>query len=721
MQKRNVRNCFGNRLWRDSTADDLEVNLVALLREASQGHLVLNRLPNRLFNGSCRHWKSPLAIPDSPQRAECVGDDDYFLRNQEPKCFSKRSSLQNRHGSCIQHVSSSKRFALATPCKRIKRDLINEFPDELLLEIFRFLPGARDRAVCASVCMRWLMLQSRMHREEFIINRSPCNAPDGSVDSPSKAETVSDNAQQLDDKRVERQPQWAIGDLSRCLEGKKATDVRLAAIAVGTGARGGLGKLSIRQESMAGGVTDIGLSAIGLCCPALRSLSLWDCLNITDEGLSIIGKGCRLLQKLDLLKCPSVGDVGLQSIAKNCPQLSSLNLDECGLIGNHSLIAISEGCPALMFLSVCNCPMIGDDGLVAVVRNSKNLKTMKLEGLRIGDKSLACIGVYFKALSCLRLHNLDLITEEGFMFLGNASGMQSLKRFSVSSCNGFSDTALVTLGNICSALKNISLAKIERISDQGLTVFVQTAASLEVLQLESCNFITGMGLTAAFSSCAGKLREVKVRRCDGIQDAQALSPAISKDSTVKSISLSDCRRVGNMYLTGMGNLCHQTTDLELTGLTNLSDEGLLAFLYSGNNELASVNLSGCVKLTDMTVCVIAERCGSSLRSFVLDGCNLVTDVGLKAIARHCFVLEDLDVSQCCISDDGLMALLVERGQTLSSLNLSGCGCITDQILPLIEERCDGLVGLNLKNCQGLTRRVIDRFESRLWKCDVFCS
>ena len=52
--------------------------------------------------------------------------------------FFKRSSLQNRHGSCIQHVSSSKRFALAAPYKRIKRDLINEFPDELLLEIFVF-------------------------------------------------------------------------------------------------------------------------------------------------------------------------------------------------------------------------------------------------------------------------------------------------------------------------------------------------------------------------------------------------------------------------------------------------------------------------------------------------------------------------------------------------------------------------------------------------------
>ncbi|KAL2545200.1 EIN3-binding F-box protein 1-like [Forsythia ovata] len=40
----------------------------------------------------------------------------------------------------------------------------------------------------------------------------------------------------------------ADGYLSRCLEEKKATDVRLAAIAVGTRNCGGLGKLSILKK-----------------------------------------------------------------------------------------------------------------------------------------------------------------------------------------------------------------------------------------------------------------------------------------------------------------------------------------------------------------------------------------------------------------------------------------------------------------------------------------
>lgn len=691
----------------------------------------------KAFYGS--RGQLPRAAEDSPQSAECIGDDDYFLRENLSSSGPKRSSGHHIRSARVLHVDplrfSRKRFACTDP----ETDLINKLPDELLLQIFRFLPRARDRAVCASVSMRWLMLQSHMEREEFF------KGTEDSVASLQNAETVAAQGSEgvcdevhsqevapetgakgpSDAKRVERQPQWAIGDLSRCLGGKKATDVRLAAIAVGTAARGGLGKLSIRGGAGVGlekGVTDTGLSAIGFCCSALRNLSLWNCLHITDEGLSIIGKGCRLLQKLDLLKCPAVGDLGVQSIAKNCPLLSSVSLEECALVGDRALSAIGEGCPELTTLTICNCPLVGDDGLVAVVVNSKKLKRMKLEGLRIGDKSLAFIGLYCKALVCLSAHHLDLVTEEGFILFCTGSGVQSLKRLSISSCISFTDNVFAILGNFCNGLKHLSLVKCERVSDQGLTAFVQVCTSLEVLQLERCNLITGQGLTTVFSSKTGKLREVQVRRCDGIQDEGILPPPyFSEDSTLKSVCVAHCRGVGNICLALVGSLCHHVTDLDLTGLTALTDEGLVGFLESGNCELTSVNFSGCVKLTDQAVCALAEQCGMSLRNLVLDGCKLVSDTGLKAIAKHCAVLEDLDVSQCSVCDGGVMALVDERGQTLSSLNLSGCGGITDKILPLIEKKCKGLVGLNLKHCEGLTRKVVDTLESRLWKCDVFCS
>lgn len=659
------------------------------------------------FNGAGDPWVFPSPIQ---------GEADHHLHQERSSKLSftfpadqyfYASNVVPSHASCCKEVSNQRHH---------HTDLINSLPDELLCHIFCFLPRARERSACASVSKRWLLLQSRLRQDEFMCSHAE-DGLDEACDEVKSLEAISEGGGKADDddKRIKKQSQWAKGDLSRCLEGRKATDVRVAAMAVGTGARGGLGKLSIRQ----GSATDVGLSAVGFCCAALRNLCLWDCPNFKDEGLSTIGKGCRLLEKVDLFKCPLVGDLGLQSIAKNCPLLSFLSLDECGLVSNKSLVAVGEGCSNLLSLNIRNCPLIGDDGLVSAVCNLKKLKRMKLEGLRVGDKSLACIGLYAKALVRLSLQNLDVVSEEGFILFSKAAGMQSLKLFSVTSCKNFTDSPLAILGKMLHGLKHISLVKCDRISDMGISLFMQTSVSLEVLHLERCNLITGMGLIPIFSSNVKKIREVQVKNCDGIQDVGVFSPKhFSSHSTVKSVSLAHCPGVGNMLLALMGCLCPQITDLDLSGLTGITDEGLLAFLFSGSRQLASLNLSGCTKLTDRVVFAVAEQCGDSLKNFVLDGCKRVTDKGLKAVAKHCAFLEDLDVSQCSVTDEGVIALLFETGLTLSSLNLSGCSAITDKVLPFIEESCHGLTDLNLKHCQGLSRKVIDDFESRLWKCAV---
>lgn len=643
---------------------------------------------------------------DSPQRAEWIDDEIYAHKEGV-------SSL------CYNYFSAQHDYTRPKGCEEFVyalNGLINSIPDELLCHIFHFLPAPRDRSVCASVSKRWLLLQSRMHRDEFMCPHTEESLDEAGDEVQSQESTSKDGRKALDnDKRVERQSQWAIGDLSRCLEGRKASDTRLAAVAVGTGARGGLGKLSIRKSF----ATDIGLSAIGSCCAALKALCLWDCPYIKDEGLSLIGKGCGLLEKVDLFRCPSVGDSGLQSIAKNCSLLSFLSLDECGSITDKSLVAVGQGCLNLLTLNIRSCPLIGDDGLVSAVCNLKRLKRIKLDGLKVGDKSLACIGLYAKTLVRLSLANLDLVTEEGFTLLSLAQGMHSIQRFSITHCMNFTDSTFAMMGKMWHGLKHISLVKCDRVSDMGLAHFMQNAASLEVLQLEMCNSITGRGLIAVFSSQFGKLREVQVKNCDGIQEVGVFSPShFSNVSAVKSISLTHCSGADNMLLALIGCLCPHATMVDFSDLTGISDEGILAFLYSGRRQLASVNLSGCMELSDRVVCAIAEQYGLSLKSLSLDGCKRVTDKGLKHIAKHCVVLEDLDISQCSITDGGVLPLLLEMGVTLNSLNLSGCSGITNKILPLILDCCHGLSDLNLKHCQGLSQRFIDNVESRLWKCTV---
>ena len=215
-----------------------------------------------------------------------------------------------------------------------------------------------------------------------------------------------------DGEREDEHLDLAVGDLSRTLAGKKASDVRLAAIAVGTSARGGLGRLCIRGSSAVGltvGVTDVGISAIGMSCSSLRVLSLWDCPNVTNEGLYAIGKGCPLLEKLNLFKCPLLGDLGMKAIANNCPFVSILSFDECENISNVALIAFGDSCQRIVSLCIRNCPMIDDDGIMVASSKLIKLRMLKLEGLKVTKRTLTSIGMNSRVLTLLSLHSLNFI------------------------------------------------------------------------------------------------------------------------------------------------------------------------------------------------------------------------------------------------------------------------------------------------------------------------
>ncbi|CAI0444354.1 unnamed protein product, partial [Linum tenue] len=103
-----------------------------------------------------------------------------------------------------------------------KQTSIEVLPDECLFEVFIRLEG-KERSSCACVSKRWLSLLSSIRREELIHVKV-------------SEKVISESVEETEGE----------GYLSRILEGKKATDVRIASVAVGTATRGRLGKLSIR-------------------------------------------------------------------------------------------------------------------------------------------------------------------------------------------------------------------------------------------------------------------------------------------------------------------------------------------------------------------------------------------------------------------------------------------------------------------------------------------
>ncbi|EOA20176.1 hypothetical protein CARUB_v10000473mg [Capsella rubella] len=611
------------------------------------------------------------------------GDEDFFLGG----------SMYLSPGSCPGvYFPAHKRLRIAAPSVfsgfEQKQTSIDVLPDECLFEILRRLPSGQERSACACVSKHWLNLLSSISRNE-----------------------VDESVQDVEGE----------GFLSRSLEGKKATDLRLAAIAVGTSSRGGLGKLQIRGSGFESKVTDAGLGAIAHGCPSLRVLSLWNLPAVSDMGLSEIARSCPMIEKLDLSRCPGITDSALVAIAENCVNLSDLTIDSCSGVGNEGLRAIARRCTNLRSISIRSCPRIGDQGVAFLLAQAGSYLTrVKLQMLNVTGMSLAVLGHYGAAVTDLVLQGLQGVNEKGFWVMGNAKGLKKLKSLSVVSCRGMTDVGLEAVGNGCPDLKHVSLNKCLLVSGKGLVALAKSALLLETLKLEECHRINQFGLLGFLMNSGLKLKAFSLANCLGISDINAESPLPAPScSSLRSLSIRCCPGFGDASLAFLGNFCHQLQDVELCGLNGVTDAGVRELLQSNNVGLVKVNLSGCINVSDNTVSAVSVCHGHTLESLNLDGCKNITDTSLVAVAKNCYSVNDLDISNTLVSDQGIKALASSPNHlNLQVLSVGGCSAITDKSKACIQKLGRTLLGLNIQRCGRISSSTVDTLLEQLWRCDI---
>ncbi|KAG2245206.1 hypothetical protein Bca4012_014814 [Brassica carinata] len=614
------------------------------------------------------------------------GDDEFFTGGA--------SSMHLSPGSCPGvYLPARKRLrvaAAAAPSSfysafEQKQASIQVLPDECLFEILRRLPSGKERSACACVSKHWLNLLSSITRDESV--------------------------QDLEGE----------GFLSRSLEGKKATDLRLAAISVGTSARGGLGKLQIRGSGFESKVTDAGLGAVARGCSSLKVLSLWNLPAVSDVGVSEIARSCPMIEKIDLSRCPGLTDKALVAIAENCGNLSDLTIDSCSGVGNEGLRAVARGCVNLRSISITSCPRIGDQGVSFLLAQAGSYLTkVKLQMLNVTDLSLAVLGHYGAGVTDLVLHGLQGVNEKGFWVMGIAKGMKKLKSLSVTSCRGMTDVGLEAIGNGCSDLKHVSLNKCLLVSGKGLVALAKSASSLECLKLEECHKINQFGFLGFLINCGSKLKSFSLTNCLGIQDFNSEAPLPSTScSSLRSLSIRCCPGFGDASLSFLGKFCHQLQDVELCGLNGVTDAGVFELIQNNNVGLVKVNLSGCINVSDNTVSAISLCHGRTLESLNLDGCKNITDASLVAVAKNCYSVNDLDISSTLVSDHGVKALASSPNHlNLQVLSVGGCSGITDKSKACIQKLGRTLLGLNIQRCGRISSSTVGSLLEHLWRCDI---
>ncbi|KAI7979487.1 F-box/LRR-repeat protein 3 [Camellia lanceoleosa] len=398
--------------------------------------------------------------------------------------------------------------------------------------------------------------------------------------------------------------------------------------------------------------------------PNVTRLNLSLCPRITDTSLSIISTACNeTLRSIDLSRSKFFSHLGLSNLVTNCSNLIEIDLSNATELRDSAAAAIAEA-KNLEKLWLGRCKSITDIGIGCIAVGCRKLRLINLKWcLGVGD-----LGVGLIAVKCKEIRSLDLsylpITKK---CLSSILKLQYLEDLVLEGCFG--------------------------IDDGSLAVLKQGCKSLETLDMSSCQNVSHVGLSS-LTSGTGCLRQLILAY--GSPVTLALADSLQKLPTLQSIKLDGCL-VTCSGLKAIGNWCVSLRELSLSKCTGVTDKGLSS-LVTKHKDLRKLDITCCRKITHVSIAHITNSC-TSLTSLKMESCTLVPKEAFVLIGQRCHFLEELDLTDNEIDDEGLKS--ISRCFKLSSLKLGICLNITDDGLMHIGMCCSKLIELDLYRSEGI--------------------
>ncbi|KAL0555710.1 hypothetical protein IC582_009666 [Cucumis melo] len=386
-------------------------------------------------------------------------------------------------------------------------------------------------------------------------------------------------------------------------------------------------------------VTDASLAIISKACNSkLRSLDLSRSKFFSATGLLSLATNCTNLVEIDLSNATELRDAAAVALAK-AKNLEKLWLGRCKLITDMGIGCIAVGCTKLRFISLKWCMSIGDLGVGLIAVKCEQIRGLDLSYMQITEKCLPSI---------LKLKYLEDLVLEG--------------------CFGIDDDCLAVIRYGCKSLKKLDVSSCPNISPTGLSSLTRASASLQQLTLAYGSPVT-----------------------------LALANSLKNLSMLQSVKLDGCV-VTYDGLETIGNCCVSLSELSLSKCVGVTDEGLSSILKK-HKDLKKLDITCCRKITDVSISNLTNSC-TGLTSLKMESCSLVSREGFILIGRGCHLLEELDLTDNEIDNEGLRSL--SRCSKLSILKLGICLNLNDEGLGHIGMCCSKLLELDLYRCAGIT-------------------
>lgn len=129
----------------------------------------------------------------------------------------------------------------------------------------------------------------------------------------------------------------------------------------------------------------------------------------------------------------------------------------------------------------------------------------------------------------------------------------------------------------------------------------------------------------------------------------ALADSLQKLSMLQCVKLDGCQVTG-CGLKAIGNWCVSLKELSLSKCIGVTDEGLSS-LVTKHKDLRKLDITCCRKITHVSIAHITNSC-TSLTSLKMESCTLVSREAFVLIGQRCQFLEELDLTDNEIDNEG---------------------------------------------------------------------
>lgn len=384
-------------------------------------------------------------------------------------------------------------------------------------------------------------------------------------------------------------------------------------------------------------VDDAALFQIASSRSFLRSINLSRSRMFTHNGVSSLVANCTNLVEIDLSNRSDLTDSAAAAIAE-AKNLERLWLARCKMITDMGIGCVAVGCRKLRFICLKWCLRVSDLGVGLIAMKCKQIRTLDLSYLPITEKCLPPI---------LQLEYLEDLVLEG--------------------CLGIDDDGLATLKHGSKSLKTLNMSNCQNLSHVGLSSLTYGAEHLQQLILAY-----SLSVTADLAKCLHNI------------------------SGLQSIKLDGCS-VRTSGIKAIGNWLASLKELSLSKCLGVTDE-CLSFLVQAHKELRKLDITCCRKITYASIDSITNSC-TSLTSLRMESCSLVSKDAFVLIGQRCRFLEELDITDNEIDNEGLKS--ISSCSKLLTLKLGICLNISNDGLTHVANGCSNLKELDLYRSSGI--------------------